>query len=229
MSPVLALVLSAGVSYFLGSIPFSLMIARRFCGVDLRQHGSGNVGATNVARTMGAKWGIFALLCDATKGSASVILIPWMLNVDESMMIHQKVICAVFAVIGHMFSIWLGLRGGKGVATALGAVAVLSPLATLWAFVGFALTFLLKRIVSLSSIVAAIVFAISQIGIYRASLWTSQQWSLGVFSIALPALIIFQHRSNIVRLLRGEEAQLQLGRSKQKLAETADDIDFMNQ
>ena len=223
MSPIPGLVISSLLAYLIGSIPFSLLIARYAGGIDLRQHGSGNVGATNVARTMGAKWGILALLLDASKGMLSVGVIPLVIQLTPDMKMHQAVLGAILAVLGHMFSIWLGLKGGKGVATALGGVVFLSPWVTLCAFVAFLLTILTTRIMSLSSIIAAVVFAVTQLAVGGGDLWTEQNWSLAGFAIAVPLLIIVQHRSNISRLLRGEEKKLSFG-SKQR--ETQDhDLD----
>lgn len=223
MSPIPGLVISSLLAYLIGSIPFSLLIARYAGGIDLRQHGSGNVGATNVARTMGAKWGILALLLDASKGMLSVGVIPLVVQLTPDMKMHQAVLGAIFAVLGHMFSIWLGLKGGKGVATALGGVVFLSPWVTLCAFVAFLLTILTTRIMSLSSIIAAVVFAVTQLVIGGRELCTDQKWSLAGFAISVPLLIIVQHRSNISRLLSGEEKKLSFG-SKQR--ETLDqDLD----
>lgn len=223
MSPVMLLAVSAIAAYLVGSIPFSLLIARFFGGVDLREHGSGNVGATNVARTMGAKWGIAALLCDAAKGMISVGVIPLVISMSSEYQIHQAVLGAILAVLGHMFPVWLKLRGGKGVATALGAVIILAPWTTLYAFIGFFVFALSTRIVSLASIVAAATFSIAQLIMYGKELWTENVWSLGVFSVAVPLLIIFQHRANISRLVRGEEAKLSLGK-KSSSAEQQPDV-----
>lgn len=213
MSPEILLVVSAILAYLVGSIPFSLLIARGFGGVDLRQHGSGNVGATNVARTMGAKWGVAALICDAAKGMASVGVIPLLITMPDEYQTHQAVLGAIFAVLGHMFPIWLRFKGGKGVATALGAVVILAPWTTLYAFIGFAIVVAITRIVSLASIVAALTFSIAKLTLSGSELWSENMWSMGAFSIAVPLLIVFQHRSNIVRLLRGEESKLSLGKS----------------
>lgn len=208
--------LSAGFAYLVGSIPFSLLIARIFGGMDLRKHGSGNVGATNVARTMGGKWGGVALLCDAAKGMLAVGLLPSLLIVSEGNLGHQQVIAATLAVLGHMFPVWLGFRGGKGVATALGAVIILAPWSTLVAFVCFVIAFACSRIASLASIVASVSFAVIQFSILRNSLWSDRDWSLSFFSIAVPILILYQHRTNILRLLQGTEPQLSLGKSRKQ-------------
>lgn len=214
MTPTVVLSLSACFAYLIGSIPFSMMIGKLIGGIDLRQHGSGNVGATNVARTMGAKWGAVALLCDAGKGMASVALIPLLLTVSEANAVHQQVLCAIFAVLGHMFSCWLKFRGGKGVATALGGVIILSPWATLVAFVIFVVTFGTTRIVSLASMIAAVTFTIAAFVISGEELWSARNWSSGAFSIAVPLLIIIRHRSNIGRLWKGEEPKLTFGKKE---------------
>jgi glycerol-3-phosphate acyltransferase PlsY len=192
-------------AYFVGSIPFSLLIARWVGGIDLRQHGSGNVGATNVARTLGLKWGIVALLLDALKGLLPTWVLPLLLYPDGDAQAHAQVASGLAAIIGHMFPCWLGFKGGKGVATALGVVLVIAPLATVCAFGAFALTFAASRIVSLSSIVASAVFAIAEFVILAPSPFSAATWSRALFALAVPALIIVRHRSNIVRLLKGEE------------------------
>jgi acyl phosphate:glycerol-3-phosphate acyltransferase len=211
MPPWLGLLASAVAAYLMGSIPCSLLIAKGCGGIDLRKHGSGNVGATNVARTLGARWGAVALTLDALKGILPVLMLPVLIPMPETFLTHQRVLCGVLAVLGHMFPVWIGFRGGKGVATALGAVCVLAPWSTLIAFGAFALLFAWKRIVSLASITAAVTFAIGQCILGGASLWSETEWSLGLFSIAVPLLIIVRHRGNIVRLLRGEERPLVTG------------------
>jgi len=190
-------------AYLAGSIPFSLLIARWVGGIDLRQHGSGNVGATNVARTLGFKWGLVALLLDALKGLLPTWGLPLLFFKTGNT--HAAVAAGLAAIIGHMFPCWLGFKGGKGVATALGVVTILSWQATLAAFVVFALTFAVSRIVSLSSILAALAFAIAEMVLLWPDAFSTENWSRGAFALAVPPLIIFRHRSNIVRLLKGEE------------------------
>ena len=228
MSPVMLLTVSAIAAYLVGSVPFSLLIAKFFGGVDLREHGSGNVGATNVARTMGAKWGIAALLCDAAKGMVSVGVIPLVISMSAEYQIHQGVLGAILAVLGHMFPVWLKFRGGKGVATALGAVIILAPWITLYAFISFVFVVFATRIISLASMVAAVTFSIAQLTISGKELWTGYAWSLGVFSVAVPLLIIFQHRANIGRLLRGEESKLSLGKKSSSEEAQSDDSSNSN-
>lgn len=209
MGFILNQILCTAFSWLLGTIPFSLVIGRLVAGIDLRQHGSGNVGATNVARTLGARWGVLALLLDAAKGAVPVWLLPILFAIPEGAETNMRVLCGVAAVLGHMFPPWLNFRGGKGVATALGVVIVLAPAAMGIALLAFVLTFAVTRIVSLSSILGSIAFAIAQFSLYGDRLWTSTTYGLGLFSIAVPALIVIRHWPNILRLCKGEEKQLQ--------------------
>jgi glycerol-3-phosphate acyltransferase PlsY len=206
MTQALATACMLLAAYLAGSIPFSLLLARWVGGIDLRQHGSGNVGATNVARTLGYKWGVVALLLDALKGLLPTWGLPLLFFGAGHP--HAPVAAGVVAIIGHMFPCWLGFRGGKGVATALGVVIVLSWPATLAAFAAFAVTFAATRIVSLSSILASVTFAIAEMIVLWPAPFSSTHWSRGVFALAVPALIIWRHRSNIGRLRRGEEPKL---------------------
>lgn len=210
MTLVQSYCLSAALSYVVGSIPCSLLLARFAKGIDLRQHGSGNVGATNVARTMGWKWGSVALLLDALKGLLPTLLVPKLLPMDSSSALHQMVLCGLAAVIGHTCPVWLKFKGGKGVATGLGVAAVLSPWATLIAFVVFAVVFAARRIVSLASIVAAVTFAIAVLFLSWPEPFATQSWSVTAFAIAVPGLIVLRHASNMGRLWRGEEQTLKV-------------------
>lgn len=204
-------------AYLCGSIPFGLLIGRWAKGVDLREHGSRNIGATNAGRVLGTKWGLVVLLLDALKGLLPTLLLPWLacefsvkdVTGDEvSLRGHLEVACGLGGVIGHMFPCWLGFRGGKGVATSLGVIGVLSPWATLIAVATFAVTLFIFRYVSLSSILAAVAFAIAGIGFLWPSPFSPEDWSRSAFCIAAPLLVIYRHRSNIVRLRNGEEAKL---------------------
>ncbi|REJ76660.1 MAG: glycerol-3-phosphate 1-O-acyltransferase [Planctomycetota bacterium] len=198
--------------YLSGSIPFGLFVARCAAGIDPREHGSRNIGATNIARTLGMKWGGLVLALDALKGLLPVLILPPLLLArGDAAIDHLRVGCGLAAVCGHMFPCWLGFRGGKGVATALGVVCVLAPWPTLAAFLAFAATFAATRYVSASSILAAIVFAGVQLVMLAPNPFSAAHWSLAAFSLAVPVLIIVRHRANIVRLWRGEEAKL--GRS----------------
>ncbi|QDV18335.1 Glycerol-3-phosphate acyltransferase [Gimesia panareensis] len=198
--------------YLAGSIPFGLVTAKLVAGTDIRKVGSGNIGATNVARTLGAKWGIVVLVLDALKGLLPVLFIPALfVNPDSPDFDHARVLSGVATILGHMFPLWLGFRGGKGVATSLGVILVLGPWSTLAAVIAFALTFFLSRIVALSSIVAALAFGVAQFVQLGEEAFTREKWSLTAFSIAVPLLIIARHRSNLGRIMRGEEKKFQFG------------------
>lgn len=209
MSPTLGFSLVAAAAYLVGSLPFGYLIGR-WRGVDVRSAGSGNIGATNVGRLLGKKWGGLVLLLDGLKGLLPTLLLPHLVTDIRT---HAAVLAGVAAILGHMFPCWLAFRGGKGVATALGVALVLSWQATLIAAVVFLLLFLAFRIVSIGSIFAAVAFAVTQMVRLRPNPFAADRWSLGVFSLAIPALIILRHRSNIVRLVRGEENRF---RSKPK-------------
>lgn len=217
----------AGLTAFLvGSIPASLLLAKRVGGIDLRKEGSGNVGATNVTRLLGWRWGITALLMDAAKGLLPVLLLPQLFGLPPgAASLHLRVLCGLLAIVGHMCPPWLGFRGGKGVATALGVVSVLAPQATLVAFIGFACMFAMTRIVSLSSLTAAVTFAAAQLTYFGGDLWSAGTWSLGVFSVAVPLVIVIKHRSNMIRLMRGEEKPLKFGRRRNAEGEPASPAD----
>lgn len=210
MTPVLSYALSALISYLAGSVPCSLLLARFAKGIDLRQHGSKNVGATNVARTLGWGWGSLALLLDALKGLLPTLLVPQLIVMSPEAAPHQTVLCGLAAVIGHTCPIWLKFKGGKGVATGLGVAAVLAWQATLIAFVVFAIVFAIRRIVSLASILAALAFAIAVLVLSWPEPFASGAWSVTAFAIAVPSLIVLRHASNIGRLWRGEEQPLQV-------------------
>ncbi len=215
MTSPIAELITIALAYLCGSLPFGLLIARVVAGIDIREQGSGNIGATNVGRVLGAKWGIAALLLDALKGLLPVLLIPrCFAEAGAGWFILLQVVAGVSTVVGHMFPVWLKFRGGKGVATSLGVVMVLTPFGSLAAFSGFALCMLASRIVALSSIVAALIFAIGQMFILQPNPFAVEKLPLSVFSLAVPALIVVQHRSNIGRLMRGEEKKFQFGKSK---------------
>jgi glycerol-3-phosphate acyltransferase PlsY len=195
--------------YLVGSIPFGVILARLH-GVNLRQVGSGNVGATNVARALGRKWGYLCFFLDLLKGLAPVLAAGWLLHAfGEVPTVPQQWAWLAFgggAIAGHVFPIWLKFRGGKGVATSLGVVLGVWPFFTLPGLVSLAIWIalvLLFRFVSLASIMAAAAFVPVFVLIQRER--TARLWPLVVFASLVVALIIFRHRTNIVRLLRGSE------------------------
>jgi acyl phosphate:glycerol-3-phosphate acyltransferase len=199
------LVLIAAASYLLGSIPFGYLLVRIFHGEDVRQSGSGNIGATNVSRKSPAL-GVITLLLDALKGTAAAGLsyhlcagLAWG---DRPYL--AMAVAALFAVLGHMFPLWLKFRGGKGVATGLGSFIVIAPKAVVAAAGVFVVVVVIFRYVSLGSILAVASFLLFVVAMQA---YGNSQLALALMS-ATSLLIIVKHYENIQRLLAGTESRL---------------------
>lgn len=196
------------VSYLLGSIPFGLLLTKAFGHGDVRKVGSGNIGATNVARAAGLLAGVFTLLLDAAKGAGAVLLAEKLSNDSATWMM----IAAFAVLLGHSFPILLKFKGGKGVATAAGIFLILSPLACLAAVILFILVVIFWRYVSLGSVSAA---AAMPLLIYF--LWAPHHApppSVTFGAVAAALLIIYKHRGNLQRLLEGAEPKFSFSKSK---------------
>jgi glycerol-3-phosphate acyltransferase PlsY len=212
---------SAVCAFACGSVPFGVLIARSK-GVDLRSVGSGNTGATNVGRALGRPFGILCFLLDALKGAIPVLLAGWLAGIlgtgaasMSSAAAWGWLGVAVFAILGHCFSPWLGFRGGKGVATGFGAVLAMWPVLTipaLSAFVVWAAVLLLTRVMALASMAGVLVLPATVLamalggGEDSASLRGSTPFL--VITGLIAAFVIFRHRGNIARLRRGTESRL---------------------
>lgn len=204
---MLYLILSLISAYLLGSIPTGYIFAKVLKGIDIRKHGSGNVGATNVFRIVGKAPGAIVLLLDGLKGFAAVALaagffyrpsVP--LNIE-----YFCILAALAAVAGHIWTIFLGFKGGKGVATSTGALVALMHQVAAACLVVWVLVFALTRIVSVASIAASVALPIFT--------WVfNQPIELKALSIILCVISIYKHKSNIKRLLKGEENRLLLGK-----------------
>jgi len=220
-------VLTAAISYLLGSIPFGYLLVRIFRGEDVRQSGSGNIGATNVSRKSPAL-GVLTLLLDALKGSTAVLValllsrqeflrwsdanVPWFLDhswtTPLSPIVETRVaIAALFAILGHMFPVWLKFRGGKGVATGLGSFVLIAPKAVLLAVGVFVVVVLLFRYISLGSIIAVALFPIFALIMHEC-----ENLSTLAFLALASLLIIAKHHENIRRLLDHSESRFQWSR-----------------
>jgi glycerol-3-phosphate acyltransferase PlsY len=191
------MLLALGASYLLGSLPTGYLIARYVKGIDIRTRGSGNIGATNVWRNLGPAWGIISLAGDAGKGAAAVLIgrlvgIPGM-----------ELLTAAAALTGHGWSVFLRFQGGKIIATSLGVLSMLAPVGLAVAAVVWVGTFVLTRFVSLASILAASAVPL-------AFLLAGLDWRYAAFGLFLAVVALYKHRSNIQRLLRGEESRFNL-------------------
>ena len=211
------LLLASGVilAYLLGSIPTSVWIGRAFFKTDVREYGSGNAGATNTLRTFGWKAGVAVLIFDVLKGALAVFLSDFFVpdTFTEVQLIDYNVVCAIMAVIGHVYPVFAGFKGGKGVATLTGIMFALLPLETGVACVVFITVMLISRYVSLSSIVTAlcypfIVIFLPAICSLLFAIELTTELSEMIFSIALAVFIPVTHLKNIKRLLRGEEKKM---------------------
>jgi glycerol-3-phosphate acyltransferase PlsY len=193
-------------SYLLGSIPFGYILVRVFQGIDVRSIGSGNIGATNVARSGGKSLAIATLILDALKGWLPVFLVltlPGIPHSDARQLHTLAAVAALAAVVGHMFPVWLRFKGGKGVATGLGVFLALAPMAALIALLIFAAVVALTRYVSLGSVLAAASFPSVLCGLERDSFPAAAL----LLSTAVALLVIYRHRQNIGRLWAGTESR----------------------
>jgi len=196
---------AAAIGYLLGSCPTGLLISRAR-GVDIRQHGSGNIGATNVLRVMGKKWGYLVFTLDAFKGFAAVRLALILASVLNPAGPYRELVGiagGLAAILGHTFPIWLRFRGGKGVATSAGVLLGLMPIAVVSVFLVWLGLFTLTRYVSVASIGAAFSLPFFVALYLRINMVAGA--SLLPFSILIAGVVIWRHRSNIQRLLRGSE------------------------
>lgn len=201
------------VAYLIGSIPTSVWVSKYFFGIDIREYGSGNAGATNSFRVMGSRWGTFVMIADMLKGLAAVklaYLLPFYVD-DETARTGFQIGLGLAGVLGHIFPIWADFRGGKGVATLFGLVLGISPWTALCCVGVFLLVLYLTRFVSLSSILASIAFPFFILVIFK-----FDNNAYRVFAIAVALLVILTHQKNISRLLRGSESKVPILKYRDK-------------
>lgn len=193
---------AVAAAYLIGSIPFGLLIGK-LNGKDIRKEGSCNIGATNVTRVVGKWWGKLCFLCDFLKGLLPALLTLWYLENGGGWLTAAV---AVAAVLGHVFPIYLGFKGGKGVSTAAGAAMALCPLAVVIAGAVWAAVFFLSRYVSLASLAAALALPVSAwlMGYFQVVRFFPP---FGFVMILFAVLAFWRHRSNIVRLMNGTESR----------------------
>ncbi|MGQ9706183.1 MAG: glycerol-3-phosphate 1-O-acyltransferase PlsY [bacterium] len=189
------------LSYMIGAIPFSLLIGLIFGRIDIRKVGSKNIGSTNLSRAMGLKWGIVGFFLDVLKGALPVLFIPYIFKIPGSL---SGVICGTGAIIGHMLPVYLGFKGGKGVATALGVVVALITIPALICFGVFIIVVFITRYVSVGSMIASTLLPISYV-ILNNIIVRKIELPILILSIIIAFGVLITHRENIKRLIKGTE------------------------
>lgn len=201
------------VAYLIGSIPTSIWVSKAVFGIDIRQYGSGNPGASNTFRVLGAKWGTFVMIVDILKGliaTSLYILMPFYLQ-NELARTNFMIVLGLASVIGHIFPIWADFRGGKGVATILGMALAIQPIVAIICMLVFLITLLTTRFVSLSSMLAAVVFMVLILFIFK-----ERETSYRIFAIIVAILMVITHQKNIGRLIHGKENKTSMFKKNRK-------------
>ncbi len=200
-------------SYLLGSIPFALIIAKAH-GIDLRKIGSGNIGATNLSRALGKKWAYFCFALDVLKGLVPMLITKNFISDNaDALSLSLWLSVGIAAVIGHVFPLYIGFKGGKGVATSFGVALGLWPYYTVCSIIAFlvwALFVLIWRYISLASIVAALIFPITlSAAIFIKPAWQfSNLWPLISAAVLIPIMVVLRHVENIKRIIAGTESKV---------------------
>lgn len=205
------------LAYLIGSIPTALIISKKYFGIDIRDYGSGNMGATNTFRVLGAKFGVVVMTLDILKGIIAVGLfyfLPFYLT-NELYRTNFMIGLGLAAVIGHIFPIFAGFKGGKGVATLLGMVIAVQPVVAVVCVSVFVLVLFLTRYVSLSSILGAIMMPISVLWI-----WNEKELMYRIFALLVAFLVIITHQKNIGRLIKGVENRIPIFKHRDKRKES---------
>lgn len=203
-------------AYLIGSIPTAIWLSKAYFGIDIREYGSGNSGATNTFRVLGPRWGSFVMAIDILKGVVATslyVFLPYYLT-SEWDRTNLMVGLGLSAVLGHIFPIWADFRGGKGVATLFGMILAIQPLVAACCVGVFMLVLYLTRFVSLSSILASIAFAVFILFIFN-----EQEPLYRAFAIAVTLTVVLTHQKNISRLLRGSESKVPILKHRDKRKE----------
>jgi acyl phosphate:glycerol-3-phosphate acyltransferase len=201
------------LAYMIGSIPTSVWVSRSFFGIDIRDYGSGNAGATNTYRVLGAKWGTFVMVVDMLKAIIAVklaFLLPYSFE-SELYLVNMQIGLGLAAVVGHIFPIWANFKGGKGVASLFGMVLGIQPNVALCCVGVFILVLFLTRWVSLSSILASIAFPVFILLIFN-----EPEHLYRVFALLVALLVLFTHQKNISRILNGNESKAPILKHRDK-------------
>lgn len=201
------------VAYLIGSIPTAVWVSKYFFGIDIREYGSGNAGATNTFRVLGSKWGSFVMLVDVIKGVAATslyLLLPHYLTYE----LHRTnfMLCLGMAsILGHIFPIWANFKGGKGVATLLGMAVAIQPIVAACCIGVFLIVLFLTRFVSLSSILAGVAFMVFILFVFN-----EQQTFYRIFAVMVALMVVLTHQKNIGRIINGTETKVSLLRHRDR-------------
>jgi glycerol-3-phosphate acyltransferase PlsY len=201
------------VAYLIGSIPTSIWVSKAIFGIDIRQFGSGNPGATNTFRVLGSNWGAFVMTVDISKGliaTSLYVLMPFYLH-NELARTNFMILLGMTAVIGHIFPIWADFKGGKGVATILGMALAIQPIVALICILVFLFTLFTTRYVSLSSMLAGVVLMLLILFILK-----EKETYYRIFAIIVALMVVLTHKKNIGRLLKGKENKAPLFKKNRK-------------
>ncbi|HEY9259376.1 glycerol-3-phosphate 1-O-acyltransferase PlsY [Chitinophaga sp.] len=200
-------------AYLIGSVPTAVWVSKGVFGMDIREYGSGNAGATNTFRVLGPKAGTFVMVVDMLKGVLAVrlaYLAPYYHDpVNLTQLVNLQIGLGLAAVVGHIFPIWANFKGGKGIATLFGLVLAIQPLVALCCVGVFLMILFLTRYVSLSSIIASIAFPILILYIFN-----EPEIFYRIFAIAVALMVVLTHQKNITRLLKGVESKVPLFKNK---------------
>ena len=201
------------LAYLIGSVPTAVWISKSFFGIDIRDYGSGNAGASNTFRVIGSKWGTVVMIVDILKGVAATslyILLPYYLT-DELHRTNLMIGLGLASVIGHIFPIWASFKGGKGVATLLGMAVAIQPIVALCCIGVFLLVLYLTRFVSLSSILAGVSFMVFILFIFNEKVTLYR-----IFAVMVALMIVLTHQKNIGRILKGTESKVPIFKNRDR-------------
>jgi glycerol-3-phosphate acyltransferase PlsY len=201
------------LAYLIGSIPTAVWVSKNIFGIDIRDYGSGNAGATNTFRVLGSKWGSLVMLADVSKGiiaTSLYILVPFYMT-NELARTNFMILLGLAAVLGHVFPIWANFRGGKGVATLLGMTLAIQPIVALICLVVFLISLISTRFVSLSSILASIAFMVLILYVFN-----EKEILYRYFAMIVAIMVVVTHHKNISRLYKGTETKLPIFKKRDK-------------
>jgi glycerol-3-phosphate acyltransferase PlsY len=201
------------VAYLIGSIPTAVWVSKYFFGIDIREYGSGNAGATNTFRVLGSRWGSFVMLVDVMKGVVATslyLLLPHYLT-NELHQTNFMLGLGIASIIGHIFPIWANFKGGKGVATLLGMAVAIQPIVAACCIAVFLTVLFLTRFVSLSSILAGIAFMVFILFVFN-----EQPTFYRIFAVLVALMVVLTHQKNITRLLNGTENKIPILRHRDR-------------